>query len=76
MYSFVSKGDIAQAVLLKFGQYIDDEEYDTDSLKADIEVVCNVDKIFGSKTLSENIKQFIEATTGNAIFYIVKSRII
>ncbi len=72
MYLFISKGGIKPGLLLKLSQYINVEEYDTDSLTTDIEAhpVGNIDKNFGSKILVENIRQFIKATTGYIIFYI------
>eukprot|EP01084_Bolivina_argentea_P069839 127010_1 len=61
MRLFLSKHDINKAVLLQFGQYVGDEEYDTDSLKADIETIANIDDICRSKKLIESIKEFIKA---------------
>ncbi len=66
--SFLSKHDINKAVLLKFGEYVADEEYDTDSLKADIEAIGNVDDNCRSKNLIETIEEFIKATAGYVTF--------
>eukprot|EP01084_Bolivina_argentea_P069840 127011_1 len=62
MRSFLSKQDINKNVLLKFSQYVADEQYDTDSLKADIETIGNVDEDCRSKTLIESIEEFIKST--------------
>ncbi len=65
LLAFLSKNDIKREVLLKFGQYINNEQYDTDGLKADIE---SVGKTCKNKQLTEVIKEFIKATAGYLVF--------
>ncbi len=71
MRSCLSRHDINKAVLFKFSQYVADEEYDTDSLKADIETIGNVEDICRSKKLIETIEEFIKAAAGYVTLYIV-----
>ncbi len=71
MRLFLSKHDVNKAVLFKLGEYVADEQYDTDSLKADIETIGNVDENCRSKKLIESIEEFIKATAGYVSLCIV-----
>ncbi len=72
MHSFLSKNNVKKGVLLRFGEYMDDEKYDTDALKADVDEIGNIDATCGSEKLIEVIEEFIKATAGYVLFYIFK----
>ncbi len=66
MYLYLMKTEINnESTLLHFVQYIEDEEYDTDSLKIDVDYAStsNIDENIRNNQVIPTIQDFIKAAT-------------
>eukprot|EP01084_Bolivina_argentea_P030671 56793_1 len=65
LYSYLLAKNITKKTVRKIQKYIEDEEYDTDSLKMgqDSPLIGNIKLIPVSKTVAEVIKEFINVST-------------